>query len=741
MKMDRRSFLSFVIGGAAGINLSPLPWKLTDDLAIWSQNWPWTPVPKDGEVTHVNSTCFLCPGGCGITVRKVEDRAVKIEGMKGHPVNDGSICILGLAGLQFLYGPSRVRTPLRRVGERGENKWEKISWEDALAEVAKNLSDLRSKNLSHTVACISGYSGGTVPGLFERFLTVYGSPNFVRTPSVKDSYELGLHLMAGVQADAGFDFENADYILSFGCGIIEGWGSPVRMFKANSRWKENGVKVVQLEPRLSNTAAKSDQWIAVTPGTEGVLALGLARVIVDESLYRREFISGYTTGFNELIQNVLKDYPPEQVSKITGVDKTTLVSLARAFASAKKPLAICGRGKGAVPESAGEVMAVLALNALVGNINQKGGVWSVPGPLSIRWPEPEMDAQAAGGMQKARIDGAGGKKYPHIRSLLHRVPDAVNSAEASPLQTLFVLESNPYYSLSDSGFVKKAWQKIPFVVSFSSYLDETAQNSDLILPNHTYLERKEDIPGVEGFHKPIVNLMKPVVTPQFNTMHAGDVIIRLAKKLGDPIGKAFPWEDTEACMEELFGDKWEELEEKGYWFNGNFEPPPLNKSFETASRKFEFMGEGFGAFYKEVIVKAPGEEAAYPLVLIPYDTPRIAGGRIANAPFLTKTVPDTVIKGKDGFVEVNPKTALSYGLSEGRYALLSTPKGSARVRVHLFEGIMPGVVAMPTGLGHAGYDTYLSGKGVNVNELMGPVEDSASGLNAAWGIRAKLSKA
>ena len=121
MKIDRRSFLSFVIGGAAGTALSPLPWKLTDDFAIWSQNWPWTPVPPNGEVFYVNSACMLCPGGCGITVRKVENRAVKIEGMKDHPVNDGGICPMGVSGLQLLYGPGRVQGPLRRVGSRGEH--------------------------------------------------------------------------------------------------------------------------------------------------------------------------------------------------------------------------------------------------------------------------------------------------------------------------------------------------------------------------------------------------------------------------------------------------------------------------------------------------------------------------------------------------------------------------------------------------------------------------------------------
>jgi len=114
MKIGRRSFLSFIIGGAAGTALSPLPWKLTDDLSIWTQAWPWTPVPADGEVSYVNSVCNLCPGGCGITARKVDNRVVKIEGMKGHPVNDGGICVLGLSGTQLLYGPWRVKKPLKK---------------------------------------------------------------------------------------------------------------------------------------------------------------------------------------------------------------------------------------------------------------------------------------------------------------------------------------------------------------------------------------------------------------------------------------------------------------------------------------------------------------------------------------------------------------------------------------------------------------------------------------------------
>ena len=180
MKVDRRSFLAFVLGGAAGTALSPLPWKITDDISIWSQNWPWTPVPQRGAISFVDSTCTLCPGGCGITVKKVGEQVIKIEGRQGHPVNDGGLCILGLAGAQLLYSPTRIQTPRKKVNGR----WQKISWGEAITEIAAKIKELRASGSAHKVACVAGSDRGTVPELFNRFLSVYGSPNFFRTPSI-----------------------------------------------------------------------------------------------------------------------------------------------------------------------------------------------------------------------------------------------------------------------------------------------------------------------------------------------------------------------------------------------------------------------------------------------------------------------------------------------------------------------------------------------------------------------------
>lgn len=734
MKVDRRSFLSFVIGGAAGTALTPLPWKLTDDLSIWSQNWPWTPIPPRGEITYVASTCTLCPGGCGISVRKVDDRVVKIEGLKGHPVNDGGICPLGLSGAQLLYSPTRVRTPLKKV----DGAWREISWDTAIQEIAAKLKDLREKGQPQSVAWVSDSDRGTVAELCKRFLTVYGSPNFIRTPSIQDSYELVLYLTQGQRAMAGFDLAGATYVLSFGSGIIEGWGSPPHLFRAKSAMQQKGGKISQLEGRLSKTAAKADQFIAIKPGTEGALALGLIHVILKEGLYRKDSVQNQSVGGDALKKLAGDDFSPEAVAKITGVDAKTVVELAKGFAGAKKPLAICGRGNGRQESgNAQEFLAVHYLNALMGSVNSPGGVIAVPEPDYIDWPEPEMDAVASKGMQQERVDGAGGKDFPLSRYLLNRLPEALNAGASPPVQVLFVNSANPAYSLMDTAKVEKGLKKIPLIVSFSAFMDETAAMAHYILPNHVYLERFEDVPAAQGFPKPVIGLAKPVIAPLFNTRHTGDAVMQLAKAVGGNVAAAFGWESYAACLKESLGNKWDGLKAEGYWVDAKFSPA----AFETKSRKFEFTNADIALLPAYAALKAPGDDKTFPLTLVPFDTLRLGGGTIGAPPFLVKALEETILKKNDGLVEINPADAQKLGLADGADAVLSTPKGTARVKVALSEGIMPGLVAMVRGLGHTAYDRFLAGKGVNINSLMSSVEAPGTGFEAAWGVRAQLTKA
>ena len=562
MKIDRRCFLSFVAAGAAGTALSPLPWKLIDDSSIWSQNWPWTPVPKKGEITHWDSTCSLCPGGCGITVRNAGTRSVKIEGAKGHPVNNGGICLLGLSGLQLLYGPTRIKSPMKRHGERGQGHWEPVSWEEGLDLLAEKLSALKEKGKGNAAACISGLGKGTVAALLRRFMTAMGSANFFPMPAMDALFEICAKNMLGVDGTLGFDLENADFILSLGAGIIDGWGSPVRMIQANSKWKENGAKLVQIEPRLSNTAAKSDRWVPIVPGTEAALALGMAHVIIRESLYNLDYVEKNTLGFEDFTDAngvkhrgfkpmIMEAFGPETASKITGIKADVIVELARDFAKAKKPLAICGRGQGRdVPGGLDVFMATIALNALMGRINAEGGVLGVTAPAYINWPELTPDEQSAAGLEKGRLDGpSDGSLCPSVTKMLGLLAEG----KGSPLEVLLVADANPLYSLPDTEAVKKALDQVGFIVSFSSFMDETAAYADLLLPDHVYLEKLADAPVFLGLPKPVVGLVKPVTAPVNNTAHLGDVVIALAGKMGGAVAEAFPWEGYAPCLEEDHG--------------------------------------------------------------------------------------------------------------------------------------------------------------------------------------------
>jgi anaerobic selenocysteine-containing dehydrogenase len=344
-------------------------------------------------------------------------------------------------------------------------------------------------------------------------------------------------------------------------------------------------------------------------------------------------------------------------------------------------------------------------------------------------------------MQQARLDAAGSDKYPDARYLLDRLPGMINSSQDSPVQVLFVSGANPVYSLADTQAVARAFEKIPLVVSFSSYMDETAAQADLILPNHMYLERYEDVPIARGFPKPVISLTQPVVEPLYNTRHTGDVIIQLAQKLGGTIADAFAWEDYATCLEETLGDRWDTLVEEGFQVDDEFSGSEWADAFETDSGKFEFSNDTIKAYGDYRPLPAVGDDSFYPLILIPYDSMRLARGYVGSPPFMVKSLEDTILTGNDVLVEVNPATARELGLADGKSATLSTPGGSGKVKVHYFNGIMPGVIAIPRGLGHTAYDRFLAGKGVNYNALAKTAEDPATGFDAAWGVRAKLSKA
>mgnify|MGYP001545082444 CR=1 FL=1 len=492
MKLDRRAFVKLMAGGVGGTLLSPLPWKMADDTAIWSQNWFWRPSPERGGATTVNTVCQLCPGGCGVRVRLIkEKRAVNIDGNPNHPVNQGGICPLGAAGLQYLYGPSRIETPLQQTGKRGDLETMKaISWDEALEILAIKLRGMRQK--ARGLVCVSGRREGTVPELFARFLHAYGSPNYNLMPAAADAESLGLFVSQGNSGPLGYDLENAKMVISFGSGYIDGWGSPSRMMKAFGGWRSNSkrdrTKIIQVETRGSLSASKADAWVAVAPGTEAALALGLAQVIVSEGRYDRTFVGQYTHGFDEFRRLLRRNYTPEEVAEITGVEKDKIIGLAREFAGTKPAVALSGWGQGRMQGSMYDFLAVQSLNALVGSLHKPGGVTRRPELPLAPWPKVVLDAASLTGANEPRLDGSNGPQFPLPTQLFHNLVKNINEGNPYPAEMLWVYQANPVHDLADAQPFLEALDKNGTLHSFSSFMDHTTQKADRVLQGPTYLE-------------------------------------------------------------------------------------------------------------------------------------------------------------------------------------------------------------------------------------------------------------
>ena len=299
MKVDRRDFFKIIGLGTAATAVSGCSLQgVGTALQLTEQEIR----PESGPESWVASTCGLCPGGCGVVVRKIGERAVKLEGNPIHPVNRGRLCPLGQASLQLLYNPDRLRSPLKRVGDRGSGKWQKISWEEAMSLIASKLKELRERGEPHTLAVLGSKGSELSNRLMHRFLNVYGSPNYVPTER-EDPSSLAQYLTQGIRERVAYDFESTNYILSFAAPLVEGWLSPVRQMRALAFLRQGRPghrgKLVQVESRLSATAAKADEWVPIRPGTEGAFALGIAHILVKEDLYDRAFVDGHLVGFEE----------------------------------------------------------------------------------------------------------------------------------------------------------------------------------------------------------------------------------------------------------------------------------------------------------------------------------------------------------------------------------------------------------------------------------------------------------
>ena len=331
------------------------------------------------------SVCTLCPAGCGLLVRVMEGEAEvvrkgqkglvqmglakKLEGNPQHPVNRGKLCARGQAGLQVVYHPDRVRNPLKRSGDRGSGQFQEIGWDQALQELAARLSELRSANDSASLAFLTLPLRGQRRELVGRFLKAFGAPAPISYEASDEAVLRRASLLSfGHAMLPTLNLTRADYLISFGADFLGTWNSPVSQSIGYGEMRQGRAgrrgKFVQVEPRMSQTGANADEWIACRPGMEGALALGIAHVILRDKLSRHAanaragaIITGWTAG--------LPAFSPEAVEKQTSVPAAVITRLAREITQREVGAAIIGGAPLAHTNGLFNALAVNALESLV----------------------------------------------------------------------------------------------------------------------------------------------------------------------------------------------------------------------------------------------------------------------------------------------------------------------------------------------------------------------------------------
>jgi anaerobic selenocysteine-containing dehydrogenase len=752
--MKRRDFLKTGgVAGTAGILLDGcgqpqqlIPLLVSDDRFV------------PGEEGWVRTLCQQCSAGCGITVRVMQGESIrtidgrqkrvkavqakKIEGNPDHPVSMGGTCARGQAGVQALYHPDRIQSPLKLSGPRGAGRYQPIDWKEAQQLLVTQLQQQASTPQS--IALLTGRHRGTMGTIVERFAAGLGTTNVVSyDPFDPAPLRKAMELVTGSARLPAVDFANANYLLSINASLFETYLSPVRHNYSYGHFRQGrpGLrgKFVHAEPRLSQTAACADEWLPIRPGTEGLLALAMAHVIVSEKLYDADFVAQSTTGFAEWAGS-LAAYAPESVAPQIDVPANSIQRVAREFAQ-RRPSVAVGDSRDVT-----SLTAIFALNALVGAFGRAGGILFGADELA--------GAAAASGLQaSASKPGAGTPpQAPDIHTL-------TTWSSAGQIKTLLILDTNPLFTLPEADRLRSAIANVPFVASLASFLDESAVMADLILPSHHTLERwVDDIPE-PGVGFAVRTLGQPVVEPRWDTRDPGDVLIEAAKALGGQIAAALPFDNMAAAVKESFRTvhtlqlskatsatsqasapvdaDFEEFFKKVTAAGGWWSPtPPGTQGSEQRAERIYFVAPS------RPVTARPfaGDTAQMPFMLHVYPSAAFADGRTAHLPWLQELPDPMTTVMWSSWVEINPETARKLEIREGDVLTISSSLGSIELPAFLYPGLRPDVIAIPVGQGHTQYGRYATGRGANPLRLCASRLDETSGAVLHSGVRVSATR-
>ncbi|HEU4570967.1 MAG TPA: molybdopterin-dependent oxidoreductase [Gemmatimonadales bacterium] len=664
--IDRRRFLTVV--GATGAGAAALSGCSTDRV---QKLIPYLVQSEDqipGVATYYASSCAECAAGCGLHVRTREGRAVKLEGNPLHPVNAGTICSRGQAGLQGLYNPDRIGQPMQR---QADGTFAAITWDAAVQLLADRLKGAAGK-----VAVLSGQGAGTFDDLLGDWARAQGGRVVRWEPFGLEPLRLASQRVFGRDEVPVHDFAAARYIVSFGADFLETWHTPVeqqRGFAASHGFSQGPTaKTVYIAPRMDLTGMNADEWVRVTPGSEAVLALAMANVILAER-------SRAPADANAL-RGMLAAYTPQRAADVSGLTADQVQRLAREFASGEPSLAVAG-GVAVQHREAHELAAAVhLLNYVAGNVGH-----------TVKF-----------GAGVTRGDGYGA------------VEGLFAAMDRGEVAVALVHQANPLYALPQAGKFAERFAKVGFKVSTANVLDETAMACDLVLPELHALERWDDTRPRAG----VWGLMQPVMEPVQPGRHAGDVLLQSARLAGGALAAVATAADFKTYLENAWGQEarrrraadpvqfWRDALQHGGLYDAAPAAAPVRLA--PGAQQVKAAGAAFDG------------DGAYTLVASPSLT--LSDGRGANRPWLLElSDPVTKITWWH-WAEVHPATARELDVREGEILELTSPHGTLRAPVYIHPGIHPRAIAVPLGWGHTAYGRYAKDRGANVLDLIGAAD-------------------
>lgn len=665
--------------------------------AVGEKSYRWGRIAPGVKV--VRSTCFSCNTACEVLifVDKKTGKIIKVEGDPESPITRGVLCAKGLTAKNLVDNPQRLRTPLKRVGERGEDRWEPISWDEALSAIAEKLLAYKKQYGPQGVAILEGTRRGWSRS-YSRLANAFGAMNHgaagwaqcIWPRLVENSVTFGAPYMETS------DCQNTNCMMVWGVNPPATW--PVKASEIMDA-RERGAILIVIDPHFSEIAAKADLWLQPRPETDTALGLAMLHVIIENDLYDREFVAEWTTGFEQLKVHV-KDCTPKWAEKITRVDRKQIVAAAEIFARTK-PACICRCLAVDLDHESLQFCRITSLVAAVtGNIDIPGGNILVSNRGEISQNTHDfIGAQFIS--EKDQSLRRGYAKFPFLCTKLCPVPNAhmptmwetVISGEPYPLKAAMIFGSNAAVSYSNSHRVQEALQKLDFLAVADLFLTPTGKLADIVLPASSWLERNNVISSFQTSATHTIAQQKAVDLPEARS--DVDIVIDLANRLG--VGDKF-WEDETAMynylleptglnLAELIAQKrlFAPLEYKRYKKNG----------FKTPSGKVELYSSIFKKHgcdpipsYTEPFqspVETPDLAREYPLIMTSARRPFFRHTENRQNPILREQCPQSPVR-------IHPQTAEKAGIGHGDTVIIETPTGQCKAVAELTEGLQPDVI-------------------------------------------------